>query len=396
MRSAPTSAMGGSANGLFLRSNRASSSASSLHTISSSPSSSRLHSNSSSSSSSSKNPWTSPMAHCHTFVLVLLLSLFFTKAVTDFAKSWVGRLRPDFLDRCQPDGWNASAAALIATRKATGAAALVPARESVGAPLEPGIQTPDTSSSSSSSIPPPPPQLQRRVIIDRVVPMRPFISSTSPSSSEPQTLTNNLIAAQQETPSPREFPTCRGAPKLIRDGRRSFPSGHSSSAFASLGVFAWWGAGVVRWWALISREERRKKKKWVRRGGSRRLQHVGGGVGMRRGGGGSSTSLAGVGNGKKRSAGCCGGCLGVVGKYLRPGYGMVVLAALGPLLGAAYIAISRVQQNVHHPTDIIAGSLIGLFFSTLFYYLYFGLAPSPSTSSHNNHKHNSSSRKYSD
>ena len=46
---------------------------------------------------------------------------------------------------------------------------------------------------------------------------------------------------------------CNGNPIVIRDGRKSFPSGHSSFAFASFGFIALYVAGKLRTFSLVGK-----------------------------------------------------------------------------------------------------------------------------------------------
>ncbi|KAJ3281375.1 hypothetical protein HK104_011500 [Borealophlyctis nickersoniae] len=47
------------------------------------------------------------------------------------------------------------------------------------------------------------------------------------------------------------------------------------------------------------------------------------------------------------------------------------VVVLAPLLAVVYIALTRVQQNVHHWQDVLVGALIGLSFSYMGYRIYF-------------------------
>eukprot|EP00842_Homolaphlyctis_polyrhiza_P000802 jgi/Hompol1/1722/HPOL_004794-RA len=147
----------------------------------------------------------------HAFIVGLILAVSLTGLFTDCTKAWAGRLRPDFLDRCQ---YNATLAA------------------------------------------------------------------------------------------------CTGDPNVIKEGRRSFPSGHASESFAGMTFLAWFLASVwSRYWDLSSQ--------WA--------THT---------------------------------------RVWR-----ITLSVI-PLLLSIYVAITRTQQYVHFATDVIAGSLIGIFFATVVHWTY--------------------------
>jgi len=110
--------------------------------------------------------------------------------------------------------------------------------------------------------------------------------------------------------------TCTGKPDSVRAGRQSFPSGHSSSAFAAMTFFSLFLAGSTG--ALCFSAPPRTNT--IR---SRAL---------------------------------------------------LVLFTLAPLFWATYIAITRIQDNRHRGRDVIAGALIGISMSTIFYHAYW---PSP-------------------
>ncbi|KAL3901660.1 MAG: hypothetical protein SGCHY_000435 [Lobulomycetales sp.] len=153
-----------------------------------------------------------PIHHAHLFTQAILCSIGFTLLVTDLLKIWVGRLRPDFIDRCKPD----------------------------------------------------------------------------------------------------ESLQCTGDPDIVQEGRLSFPSGHSSSAFS--------GAVLIALWIFVVLLHPRR---------SLRLLDV------------------------FHSASFRFAC------------------ALFPLMAAAYVAVSRAVQNIHHPSDVVAGACVGSAIAGFFFYQTF-------------------------
>ena len=107
------------------------------------------------------------------------------------------------------------------------------------------------------------------------------------------------------------------------EARLSFPSGHSSLSFCSMGILMWFGLGC-----------------WIR------ICNTGGdGSSYREG-----TAL---------------------GHTMRQKFGRIgVLVALSPLLFSTFVAASRLADNWHHPSDIIAGTIIGFSCSTISYHLW--------------------------
>ena len=124
-------------------------------------------------------------------------------------------------------------------------------------------------------------------------------------------------------------------PQKIIDGRRSFPSGHSSTAFSGMMFLSLWIAGMTGAWCL-------------------------------------SQSTSG-------------------GSFLRSKLARLSLS-LAPLAFATWVAVSRLEDYVssnlilrhpvssrthaqrHHKEDVIVGSLIGIFSATVCYLIYW---PSP-------------------
>ncbi|KAH9461962.1 hypothetical protein MJO28_003278 [Puccinia striiformis f. sp. tritici] len=106
--------------------------------------------------------------------------------------------------------------------------------------------------------------------------------------------------------------------KLMESGRKSFPSGHSSTAFAGLTFLALWIAGRNGAFAL-------------------------GGDGLRAAG-------------------------PLQSRLLR------LLVAIIWLVIAIWIAVTRIQDHRHHPRDVIAGGIIGIISASIGYLFYF---PSP-------------------
>jgi diacylglycerol diphosphate phosphatase/phosphatidate phosphatase len=91
---------------------------------------------------------------------------------------------------------------------------------------------------------------------------------------------------------------CTGNPSIITEGRKSFPSGHSSGAYSGVIFLILYLIDMLEW------------TEWVF-------------------------------------------------------FGCFVW-----FMGATSVALSRVQQHVHHPTDVIAGSFIGIVVSMVTYWTY--------------------------
>ncbi|KAI0697825.1 lipid phosphate phosphatase 1 [Cerioporus squamosus] len=106
---------------------------------------------------------------------------------------------------------------------------------------------------------------------------------------------------------------CAGKAESVLDGRRSFPSGHSSTAFAGMTFLSLWIAGFSGAWCLS--------------------QPVPGGSLL-------SSKLA-----------------------------RLTLSLL-PLAFATWVAVSRVEDYRHHKEDVIVGSLIGIASATICYLIY--------------------------
>ncbi|KAH8746405.1 phosphatidic acid phosphatase type 2/haloperoxidase [Diaporthe sp. PMI_573] len=122
---------------------------------------------------------------------------------------------------------------------------------------------------------------------------------------------------------------------VLHDGWRSFPSGHSSFSFAGLGYLSLFLSGQVRLFVV---------------GGS--------GSG---GGGGGWKSGRNVGQGPNRRTTAVddeGGDDDDRAVYARGDLARALLC-LGPLLGAAMIAISRCQDYRHDVYDVCTGALLG-------------------------------------
>jgi diacylglycerol diphosphate phosphatase / phosphatidate phosphatase len=132
--------------------------------------------------------------------------------------------------------------------------------------------------------------------------------------------------------------------RLLQDGWRAFPSGHSSWSFAGLGYLALYMAGQFRVFALGRQQEEIH--------GHRR-----GLAGMVSGNGNSGTgessnaseTLSGVGVGTPPTH---------AEKVIR-GDLALSLACFAPLVGAVMIAISRVQDYRHDVYDVCVGGLLG-------------------------------------
>ncbi|KAF9038467.1 phosphatidic acid phosphatase type 2/haloperoxidase [Panaeolus papilionaceus] len=110
---------------------------------------------------------------------------------------------------------------------------------------------------------------------------------------------------------------CTGKAQLIIDGRKSFPSGHSSTAFSGMLFLSLWIAGQTAAWAF---SVPKAPGNWR----SSRL--------------------------------------------------LLFSLTLIPLFWATRVAISRVQDFKHHKEDVVVGSLIGIISALISYYIFW---PSP-------------------
>ncbi|KAI0642244.1 lipid phosphate phosphatase 1 [Trametes meyenii] len=117
----------------------------------------------------------------------------------------------------------------------------------------------------------------------------------------------------------KQLKVCTGKLDKVLDGRRSFPSGHSSTAFAGMMFLSLWIAGATGAWRLT--------------------ESVPGGSVLR-------------------------------SKVAR------LLLSLAPLIFATWVAVSRVEDYRHHKEDVIVGSLIGAASATIAYFIYW---PNPFT-----------------
>ncbi|KAF8239420.1 lipid phosphate phosphatase 1 [Tricholoma matsutake] len=106
---------------------------------------------------------------------------------------------------------------------------------------------------------------------------------------------------------------CTGEKASILDGRKSFPSGHSSTAFAGMTFLALWLAGQTAAWCF---------------------------------------------NVPKPTA-----------SLLSTRMGWLFITFL-PLSWASFVAITRVEDYRHHKEDVIVGSLIGMFSSAICYLIF--------------------------
>ncbi|KAI0738505.1 lipid phosphate phosphatase 1 [Daedaleopsis nitida] len=106
---------------------------------------------------------------------------------------------------------------------------------------------------------------------------------------------------------------CTGDVSKIQEGRRSFPSGHSSEAFSGMTFLSLWIAGMTGAWCL-------------------------------------SQSVPGS-------------------SFLRSKIARLAVS-LAPLAFATWVAVSRVEDYRHHKEDVIVGSLIGIASATICYLIY--------------------------
>ncbi|PPQ69823.1 hypothetical protein CVT26_014201 [Gymnopilus dilepis] len=119
---------------------------------------------------------------------------------------------------------------------------------------------------------------------------------------------------------------CTGQKQAILDGRKSFPSGHSSTAFSGMFFLSLWIAGQTAAWAFDVPRTARSLR--------------------------SSRLLA---------------------------FGITLL----PIFWASHVAMTRLQDYRHHKEDVIVGSLLGCLCATISYLMFW---PNPCSSSSFNYQ----------
>ncbi|KAG9018350.1 hypothetical protein FRB93_000053 [Tulasnella sp. JGI-2019a] len=105
---------------------------------------------------------------------------------------------------------------------------------------------------------------------------------------------------------------CTGSPKIIREGRKSFPSGHSTTAFSGLGFLFLFLAGKTGAFCLTT----------------------------------------------------------VIGRKAHHSRLLMLILTAWPLALAGWVAVSRVEDYRHHKEDVIVGSLIGFSCACAAYFIY--------------------------
>ena len=200
-------------------------------------------------------------ARINTAILGLVLSITFTGFVTELFKKLVGRPRPDFLDRCQPD-------------------------------------------------------------ILSIVP------DTQHYTSELHTY--QICTADANT-------------SRVKDGFKSFPSGHSSMSFAGLTYLAWYLRGTLNALVLKWAQYAYSDYETTPNDDSIHQQLEEGTI-----------------DAEER-------------RQLETPYVLalasVVMPAV-PLMIAGYVAAIRLMDYRHHPTDVLAGSLLGFSIASMIFFTY--------------------------
>ncbi|KAI9102532.1 phosphatidic acid phosphatase type 2/haloperoxidase [Phlyctochytrium arcticum] len=158
---------------------------------------------------------------------------------------------------------------------------------------------------------------------------------------------------------------CTGDPKIVIEGRRSFPSGHTSSMFAGMVVLALWMAGMGGVWRRWRDHANGRAK-----GCTFPSQH--------------HSQYSGVGSYHPAEFPADASRYNVIEEQeawytslQRDGSGWIVSLSLLPLLPAFYVGISRSQQYIHNPSDIIASAILGTLLAYIFYRVYYDRSGRP-------------------
>lgn len=126
--------------------------------------------------------------------------------------------------------------------------------------------------------------------------------------------------------------------RILQDGFKSFPSGHSSMSFAGLTYLAWYIREILS--ALVHKWAQQTYVEYEEAPTEEHTNDIE--AGLIRQESQSPQVLATA----------------------------SVLAPLVPLTVATYVAVSRTMDYRHHATDVLAGSLLGFVMATIFFKLY--------------------------
>ncbi|KAJ3108387.1 hypothetical protein HDU97_001512 [Phlyctochytrium planicorne] len=135
-----------------------------------------------------------------------------------------------------------------------------------------------------------------------------------------------------------ELMACTGDAAKVEDGRKSFPSGHASYSFAGCTFLTVHLLSLLEVWPVVTGSMKFDIKGVLLPGGPTR---------------------------------------GMPRDYPATGRTWRFAVAFLPLFLSGYIGISRLQQYIHHPTDVLAGSIIGALIAVAVHYSRIPLSPLP-------------------
>ncbi|KAJ1398335.1 Phosphatidic acid phosphatase type 2/haloperoxidase [Sesbania bispinosa] len=235
----------------------------------------------------------------HHAILGILFSILITAVITDAIKDGVGRPRPDFFWRCFPDGkgtYNRDGSLKSKPK-------ILPLYSHRPMEKEKWVQM----------------QVDGNVVKNCVLSIGAFIKSyvrdisvyaNSHGFLAHIALDAHMVSVQYAIRNHEVFDQvtrdvrCTGDKSVIKEGHKSFPSGHTSWSFAGLGFLAWYLSGKIR-------------------------------------------------------------------AFDRRGHVAKLCIVFLPLLVAAMIAVSRVDDYWHHWQDVFAGGIIGLTVASFCYLQFF-------------------------